>query len=143
MQLSLQRRNHNDEATVGTLFVDGCMVCHTLEDQPQANGKVYGETRIPAGTYNIIPRHHGRFYNSYNARWGHPFVLELVGVPGFTDILIHTGNTDDHTEGCILVGLSLNGFTIGKSRDAYVKLFNMVKEAVQSHNCTITIYDEA
>ena len=33
---------------------------------------------------------------------------QIMDVPGFTDILIHCGNTHEHTSGCILVGDSLS-----------------------------------
>ncbi len=31
-------------------------------------------------------------------------MLHIQDVPGFTYILIHTGNTDEHTSGCLIVG---------------------------------------
>jgi hypothetical protein len=42
-------------------------------------------------------------------RYDHPDKsrIEMTGVPGRTNIQIHTGNTPDNSEGCILVGLKL------------------------------------
>ena len=62
----------------------------------------------------------------------HKGMLWLQDVPGFEYILIHTGNTDEHTSGCLIVGNTQadldngkDGF-IGGSRDAYTKLYNKV-----------------
>ena len=48
----------------------------------------------------------------------HKGMLWVRDIPGFEYILIHTGNTDEHTSGCLLVGdtqennqLVTNGFT--------------------------------
>jgi hypothetical protein len=59
-------------------------------------------------------------------------MLHLQDVPNFTYILIHAGNTDEHTSGCLIVGesqqdldISDDGF-IGHSGKAYQKLYNKV-----------------
>ena len=52
MELRLQREKNNGDTTIGRLYIDGEYECYTLEDQPN-DKKVYGETRIPAGTYEI------------------------------------------------------------------------------------------
>ena len=49
-------------------------------------------------------------------------------MPGFTDILIHCSNTDEHTSGCILVGDSLSPGFLGSSRDAYGKVYPEVRD---------------
>ena len=141
MELHLQRHDDNGDATKGTLSVDDCLVCYTLEDEYR-DVKVPGETRIPAGRYRIRKREYGRFYRAYNDRWGYPFVPVLEGVENFTDVLIHTGNTDEHTAGCILVGMGHRGYTLLDSRAAYVKLFDMIRDAIEADDCWITIEDE-
>tara|TARA_S200002703_G_C3621000_1_gene190712 strand:- start:128 stop:487 length:360 start_codon:yes stop_codon:yes gene_type:complete len=59
-------------------------------------------------------------------------MLHLQDVPGFTYILIHTGNTDEHTSGCLIVGetqqdldVNFNGM-VGSSAVAYKKLYAKV-----------------
>jgi hypothetical protein len=63
-------------------------------------------------------------------------MLELQDVPNFQYILIHTGNTDEHTAGCLLVGETQqdldkgkDGF-VGGSGDAYKKLYPKVRDAL-------------
>ena len=71
-------------------------------------------------------------------------MLELQNVPGFQYILIHAGNTDEHTSGCLIVGetqqdldLSDDGF-IGHSGKAYVKLYDKVaKELLKGNKVSI------
>ena len=69
-----------------------------LEDQYQAV-KVMHETCIPEGTYDIKFRTVGGFHEKYKKRYGndHYGMLHLQDVPNFTYILIHAGNTDEHT----------------------------------------------
>jgi hypothetical protein len=65
-------------------------------------------------------------------------MLELQDVPNFTYILIHTGNTDEHTAGCLLVGETQqdldkgkDGF-VGGSGDAYKKFYPKVRDALNA-----------
>ena len=137
--------------TNGLLFIDGIFECYTLEDQYQSV-KVMHETCIPEGTYNIQFRRTGGFHTKYKERYGnsHYGMLHLQDVPNFTYILIHAGNTDEHTSGCLIVGetqqdldRSDDGF-IGHSGTAYVKLYNKVSkkllmgESVSIEYTTIT-----
>ena len=116
---------------MGLIRVDGDAVCFSLEDQSQPGGKVPGETRIPAGTYKILVRKHGGYHSRCSRRFPamHKGMLELAEVPGFTDILIHPGNTDDDTAGCILpgIGASLAGrYSVQQSVTAYCRLYELV-----------------
>ena len=144
MEIKLQRIRDDGEATLGALHV-GNLVVFTLEDQHQ-DTKVAGETRIPSGRYYLKKRRYGRFYDAYNARWGHDYVLVLVDVPGFTDILIHTGNKDEHTDGCILVGFGANIFAeaeVSQSRPAYLAVWSMIDDAFgRGEKVRINIIDE-
>ena len=127
------------------LFIDGIFECYTLEDQYQAV-KVMHETCIPEGTYDIKFRTVGSFSERYKKKYGadHYGMLHLQDVPNFTYILIHAGNTDEHTSGCLIVGetqqdldISDDGF-IGHSGKAYLKLYNKVaKQLLQGKDVAI------
>lgn len=133
------------DATNGILLIDGVFECYTLEDQYQAV-KVMHETCIPEGTYDINFRTVGGFHSKYAERYGnaHYGMLHLQDVPNFTYILIHAGNTDEHTSGCLIVGetqqdldISDDGF-IGHSGKAYSKMYNKVaKELLLGGEVTI------
>jgi len=133
VKLTVVRTQFGKDATNGMLFINGLFECYTLEDQYQAV-KVMHETCIPEGTYDIKFRTVGGFHTKYKERYGnaHHGMLHLQDVPNFTYILIHAGNTDEHTSGCLIVGetqqdldLSDDGF-IGHSGKAYTKLYNKV-----------------
>lgn len=133
MKLQVIRTQFGRDATNGLLFIDGLFECYTLEDQYQ-EVKVMHETCIPEGTYDIKFRTVGGFHERYKKRYGnnHYGMLHLQDVPGFTYILIHAGNTDEHTSGCLIVGdtqqdldVSEDGF-VGSSGNAYTKLYNKI-----------------
>ena len=100
MELHLSRYKNGAKACLGNLSTDGKPECVTLEDPvrdlgPDGKGKIYGQTAIPAGRYRLA------------LFWSPKFKKKMVavtGVPFFTGILIHSGNTDEDTLGCVLVG---------------------------------------
>lgn len=138
MKLDVVRTQFGDDATCGILFIDGIFECYTLEDEVR-DLKEYSETAIPLGEYEIKFRTVGGFHTKYTARYGagfHKGMLELQNVPNFQYILIHTGNTDEHTAGCLLVGETQqdldkgkDGF-VGGSGDAYKKMYPKVRDAL-------------
>ena len=141
MKLDVVRTQFGADATNGMLFIDGVFECFTLEDQVREGSKVMKETAIPLGEYEIKYRNIGGYDSKYRARYGtdwHNGMLELQDVPNFTYILIHTGNTDEHTAGCLLVGETQqdldkgkDGF-VGGSGDAYKKFYPKVRDALNA-----------
>jgi hypothetical protein len=145
VNLKLLRLSSGSESTLGALYADGKFVCFTLEDQHQPV-KVASETRIPKGTYQLRLRGWGGFNQRYLARFAeiHEGMIEVVGVPGFTDILIHCGNNDDHTAGCLLVGDGIHenvrsrGY-LSASESAYRALYPSVAKAIKNGGAVLTI----
>ncbi|MCA9776239.1 MAG: hypothetical protein KC800_05965 [Candidatus Eremiobacteraeota bacterium] len=144
MKLNLKRFASLRDYTKGILYVNDEFECFTLEDEYRAV-KVYGETRIPDGTYEIVLRTEGTHHINYTKKFGkvfHKGMLYLKDVPNFQWILIHIGNTDRDTAGCILVGSKLdkdNG-TLLESTRAYKDLYPQVSNALlRNEKVTITI----
>ena len=145
MQLDVIRTQFGKDATNGMLFINGIFECYTLEDQYQAV-KVMHETCIPEGEYDIKFRKTGGFHAKYTERYknAHYGMLHIQDVPNFTYILIHTGNSDEHTSGCLIVGetqqdldISKDGF-IGSSTIAYKKMYSKVaSQLLQGKKVTI------
>ena len=137
MKLEVVRYFTSNDFTLGMLLdvTEGRkFLCYTLEDEHREE-KVMHETRIPAGTYKITLRTTGGFHGRYLKKYGsmHKGMLWVRDVPGFEYILIHTGNTDEHTRGCLLVGNSSDykGF-IGSSVDAYKRVYPSIAEALEN-----------
>ena len=137
MKLKLVRISSQADSTNGILYIDDEFACYTLEDE-QRKIKVKGETAIPLGIYEIQFRTVGGFHDRYKTKFAsiHKGMLELQDVPNFQYILIHCGNTDEHTAGCILVGdsqennvLLKDGF-IGKSNQAYERIYPRIASAL-------------
>tara|TARA_R110000744_G_scaffold89340_4_gene173748 strand:+ start:635 stop:1102 length:468 start_codon:yes stop_codon:yes gene_type:complete len=142
MKLEVLRFSSQKDSTNGILFdvTEGReFLCYTLEDEYR-DKKIKGETRIPSGTYNITLRTVGGFHGRYEKKYGemHKGMLWVRDVPNFEYILIHTGNTDEHTAGCLLVGdtqqqnitKSKSGF-IGASVDAYKRIYPSIASAIE------------
>ena len=119
------------DATLGYLYVEAMPQCFTLEDEHRET-KVAGDTRIPAGTYELALRAAGGMHDRYKARYPeHRGMLWLKDVPGFEWIYIHTGTDDDDTAGCILVGdgASASG-EIDRSVNAYRRVYGLISNAL-------------
>ena len=150
MKLQVLRFNSKSDSTNGLLFdvTNGVeFLCYTLEDERREK-KVMAETRIPAGVYSILLRKEGEHHNKYTKKYGnmHKGMLWLQDVPNFQWILIHTGNTDEHTAGCLILGdsqenntLVKNGF-IGKSTQAYKRVYPPIAAALESGEEVIIEY---
>ena len=151
MKLEVIRFSSGTDSTNGLLLevieqgndIDGLwqqkkFLAYTLEDE-QRDTKVLGETRIPNGVYKLGLRKVGGYHARYTKRFPHIHIgmLHVLDVPGFEYILIHCGNTDEHTAGCLLVGdsqennqIQKDGF-IGKSTQAYKRIYPPIAEALE------------
>jgi len=106
MRLRLRRRYLGEAYTIGSLFIDGIYLCDTMEDKVRdfnqdgdlldpGEKKVYAETAIPYGRYNVDLTMSPKFKRLL------PLVMD---VRHFTGIRIHRGNTAKDSAGCILPG---------------------------------------
>ena len=138
MQIVLNRYDKGPNDTIGQLSIDGKFFCYTIEDEVREGAKVHGETAIPYGSYKLGKRHSPKFSPIY----GHD-MLWLLDVKNFQYVLIHPGNTDSDTEGCILVGASLGSIkgkrAILNSKPTYLKLYKIISDAMAKGDVYITI----
>ena len=70
----------------------------------------------------------------------HKGMLQVMDVPNFDYILLHCGNTDEHSSGCLLLGDSQennviikDGF-IGKSTNAYKRIYPLIAKQLELGN---------
>ena len=103
-----------DNKTIGKMYLNNEYFCDTLEDtyrgQDLSNTKVYGATAIPNGTYRTVVN----FSPKFNKQ-----MPQLLNVPYFTGIRIHTGSSEKDTDGCIIVGNYNNGKWSANSEYVY------------------------
>lgn len=140
MNLEVLRYSSQGDSTLGILFdvTNGQrkFLCYTLEDEYRTQ-KVYSETRIPAGEYEITLRLEGGHHLKYSDKFGsmHKGMLWIRNVPNFEYILIHIGNKDEDTAGCLLVGntatqnITEEGM-IGSSTSAYKRVYPPIAAAI-------------
>ena len=100
--------------------------CDTLEPtwRDYANGayKVKGRSAIPEGRYAVVIS-----YSPKMKQW----LPILLGVPKFSGVRIHAGNTAEDTEGCILVGKNRE---VGKVVDSRIWLHRLKQKIVEAKN---------
>lgn len=141
LNLRLDRIKSDADSTLGLLFADGKPFGFVVEDEKR-EVKVKGETRIPAGTYVIKQRKvDSPMTLKYRKKFDFfDYHFELQEVPGFKHVYIHIGNTDDDSEGCLLVNYKadMQGLTGERSTQCFEDLYKMMKQA---DSIEITIRD--
>lgn len=141
MELLLKRIAKKDTYTIGKLYIDGEYFCDTLEDKDrglkQSDSlsyihyiKVYGETAIPKGKYEVIVNYSPKFKRN---------LPRLLNVPGYTGILIHRGNTASDSSGCLLCGENKVVGKVINSTKYELKLTEVLTEATSKEKVFITI----
>jgi hypothetical protein len=137
MKIIVERFDSGSNDTLGRVFVDGKLICFSIEDEKRLV-KVKGDTRIPEGTYQVC------FYDSPSHG---KKSLMIKDVPKFDKILIHTGNTEDDTMGCLIVGKRIgtlnNKRAVLDSKQAFKQLYALVAPALDNLEDVEITYMEA
>lgn len=131
MQVRIERRWPKPSYTIGRVYIDGEFFCNSLEDRDRglyhgmlvediARIKVVGETAIPKGRYKVAI--------TYSPKYGRE-MPQVMCVPGYTGVRIHSGNTAKDTEGCILLGKNDKLGWISQSRDTCKRFEELLKAA--------------
>ena len=129
LHILITRNWRKADYTIGKLYVNGKLLCNTLEDtdrrlyqgQPLAEiakRKEKGQTAIPTGTYRLRVSASPKFKRE---------LIEVLDVPGFSGIRIHRGNTAADSEGCILPGVNNAVGRVSDSTKYELELTKMVK----------------
>lgn len=145
MKITINRFSSNDDATLSAVNVDGKFECFGLEDEYR-EVKVANETRIPAGVYDVNLRTTGGFHQRYLEKFPdfHKGMLQVMDVPDFEYILIHIGNTDDDTAGCLILGQGANSageLSVASSTYAYKSFYKKVINSAINGSLTIEYID--
>lgn len=150
MEILVERKWKKPNYTIGVMSIDGKRFCETLEDTDRNLNssmtveqikaiKKPNETAIPTGTYKItLDTFSSRFGNkSFYKKVCGGKLPRILNIKGFDGVLIHCGNTNLDTSGCILVGRNLEVGKVLKSQETFEKLYKILKE--NKDNLTIKI----
>lgn len=153
MEILIKRIAKRETYTIGKMYINNKYVCDTLEDTDRglaqsmsvteiASKKIKHRTAIPTGTYTITVNVKSNRYSK--SKWYVDFcnamMPRFINVPGYDGILIHPGNTDKNTSGCILVGKNTIVGKLTESRATFKKLYPMLKDAAnKGEKISVTI----
>lgn len=141
MKLLLDRKYKCPTYTIGKLYIDGKYFCDTCEDKDCFlskdmplilinAAKVPSETAIPTGTYEITLKIQSEKFKTYkNYQFCDGYLPRLLDVPGFEGILIHIGNTNKDSGGCLLVGENTAKGKVLNSTATFKRLYGILKKA--------------
>lgn len=118
MQILVTRDIVTPQSTTSTVTIDGVNFCYALEP---ANP-------IPCGEYECWLR-----WSEANGHW----VIAVMGVPGHTDIEIHSGNRPADTKCCLLPGMWRGPDVVSQSRKAFYYLLTAVADSIPAEKVTI------
>ena len=140
MKILIERIFTCNKYTIGHLYIDNMYFCDTLEDTDRGlnqnmslnllkNTKIKHKTAIPTGEYvlrtDIISPRFSK--NSYYMKVCRGYVPRIMDVPGFDGVLIHCGNDENDTSGCILLGENKLKGKVINSRKNFEKFYKKIK----------------
>ncbi|EAB5417050.1 hypothetical protein EI583_05570 [Campylobacter jejuni] len=136
MKITINRRYTGKTCVIGKFKVLDdeekiLFECFSLEEDKEGleSGK---DLRIPEGNYNLKRHSPSRFENTLRSitKKDDDTMVNVYNdeVPASRAILIHWGNTDKDTQGCILLGLTKdnNNESVGQSRLACKEFYDLM-----------------
>ncbi len=141
MKIDIIRDTFTNVSTIGKMYINDTYFCNTLEDVDRdllstttleeiKDVKVYGQTAIPYGRYEVILSYSDRFKK---------YLPLLLNVPGYAGIRIHAGNTSIDTLGCILVGEKREKDKILESLKAMTRLLGLITKVSKKEKIVLTV----
>ena len=124
-KLIIQRKVYNTKPvrnTIGELFLNGSFMAYTLEDEIRANRKkIYGKTAIPAGLYMVKLRQSPKFKKILPIIYNDELTLSIkAGGIEFSGVLLHNGNTEEDSSGCVLIAYNTDKVKIWNGASDYL-----------------------
>lgn len=156
--LSLKRVDLQPLRTFGELSILGIKNAVTIEDTVRQK-KIHGKTAIPYGVYLLKTRFSPKFskyffwsdknkklidaisyfkldnkedYRIHDLIW-------LFNIPDYEFVLIHWGNSETDTEGCIVIGTTKDSKQVIRSRLKYQEIYPFIYEQIKLGNKYIEI----
>lgn len=141
MELTLKRVACKPLYSIGKLYIDGQYFCDTIEDKDRGLDdsmteqeiraiKIPSQTAIPTGTYRVTLNVQSPKFKAKAAyAFCQGYLPRLLNVKGFDGILMHIGNTQNSSAGCILVGQNKVVGQVINSTETFKKLYAILDTA--------------
>lgn len=141
MEILIDRKYKKKNYTIGNVYINGVYFCDSLEDTDRGlrddmyvselrDMKVDERTAIPTGRYEVEI--------TYSNRFGKMMPL-VCDVKAFDGIRIHSGNTHEDTEGCILFGKNRAVGKVLDSRKTMSYFMEVLEETLKREKVWIEI----
>ncbi len=133
-------------STLSHLYISSLFCCYLLEDSVRA-GKIAGVTCIPEGAYRLRLNPWAGMNAKYAPRYPklHRGMIEITGIPDFSLVFIHIGNTHLDTAGCPLTGsywqLLDGDYRVLHSAAAYKQAYASLLAELDGGNTLVTVED--
>ena len=119
--IRLTRKWQTDKSTIGEFTIDNTDIKGFILEEKGPDTTVSGiEQRVPIGTYNL------EWHAGTKIKKGLKLYNDVVSKS--RAILIHSGNTADDTEGCLLPGSTRSKDFVGSSKAKLKEIFDHVEE---------------
>ena len=128
MENKIIRVAQGKQSTLSQLYINGIFQCYLLEDKIR-EVKIASQTAIPTGVFSLKLNTWGAKNVNYKKVFGklHQGMIEIAGLPNFSFVYIHTGNTIKETAGCPLCGFGFQftdgDFQVSQSVAAYKMIY--------------------
>ena len=152
MEIVVDRRWKRDTYTIGNMYINGKFFSNTLEDKDRGltsamtleeigKKKIYGQTAIPIGTYEVKMTYSNRLHSRAYAKKYDGKLPELINVKGYEGVRIHPFNKAQETLGCLSVGKNnIKGAVTNATAYFYMLVDNYILPAIKrGEKITITI----
>lgn len=152
MNIVIDRKWKKDTYTIGNLYINEVLFSNTLEDPDRGltstmtleeinKKKVYGQTAIPTGTYEVKMTYSNRLHGRAYAKKYEGKLPELINVKGYEGVRIHPFNKAQETLGCLSVGKNnIKGAVTNATAYFYMLVDNYILPAIKrGEKITITI----
>lgn len=133
MKITIKRLYKKEKYTIGKLYINGQYFSDVIEDKDRGlttdmteeeieSKKVYGETCIPAGLYEIKMTYSPKFHNKAWAKLTSGKVPQVMNVPCWSGVRFHPANEASELLGCIAPGKNTKKGMVTSSTHYYTVL---------------------
>jgi len=144
MENKIIRVAQGKRSTLSQLYINGIFQCYLLEDRIR-EVKIASQTAIPTGVFELKLNTNGAKNVDYKKTFGklHEGMIEISGLPNFSFVYIHTGNTIKETAGCPLCGFGFQivdgDFQVSQSIAAYKMIYPKLVALAKDPSNKLTI----